>query len=112
MQSLWQCEVGQLSCRWSEVGRRDVYHSPWMDEALAVPSGYLPAVVLKGSFSGGAKGVRVRRVLLVIEFIVMANGVGQGVPFLFRLRNGHRLSHLLQQLLRGFAGFDGDAGAR
>ncbi len=33
-----------------------------------VMSGYLPAVVLKGNFSGGSKGVRTRRILLVIQF--------------------------------------------
>ncbi|HTJ14293.1 MAG TPA: ABC transporter permease [Dinghuibacter sp.] len=43
-----------------------------------VMSGYLPAIVLKGNFSGGARGVRVRRVLLVAQFTcaaVFASGI-------------------------------------
>jgi len=43
-----------------------------------VMSGYLPAVVLKGSFSGGAKGVRLRRILLVVQFTcasIFASGI-------------------------------------
>lgn len=37
-----------------------------------VMSGYLPAVVLKGNFSGGSKGVRLRRILLVAQFTCAA----------------------------------------
>lgn len=43
-----------------------------------VMSGYLPAVVLKGNFSGGTRGVRLRRVLLVLQFTcasVFASGI-------------------------------------
>jgi putative ABC transport system permease protein len=43
-----------------------------------VMSGYLPSVVLKGNFSGGTKGVRLRRILLVLQFTcasVFASGI-------------------------------------
>lgn len=43
-----------------------------------VMSGYLPAVVLKGNFSGGTRGIRLRRILLVAQFTcasVFASGI-------------------------------------
>ena len=30
MRSSWQTETGHLACRWSEVGQRVEYNSPWM----------------------------------------------------------------------------------
>ena len=44
MQSWWESETGHLMCRWSEIGMRDIYNPQWMQEALAVPSGYLTPV--------------------------------------------------------------------
>ena len=44
MQSSWESETGHLMCRWSEIGMRDIYNPQWMQEALAVPSGYLTPV--------------------------------------------------------------------
>jgi len=40
----WKTQTGKLACRWSEVGQRVQYHPHWMQQASAVPSGYLPPV--------------------------------------------------------------------
>jgi hypothetical protein len=40
--SVWQTETDHLACRWSELDQRFRYDPPWMREASAVPSGYLP----------------------------------------------------------------------
>jgi len=41
---IWGTEAGHLACRWSEVGQRARYNPLWMQEAVGVPSGYLPPV--------------------------------------------------------------------
>jgi hypothetical protein len=40
MRSSWQTETGHLACRWSEVGKRVEYNSPWMQETSHMQSGY------------------------------------------------------------------------
>ena len=44
MQSAWKTETGHLACRWSDAGQHIEYNPPWMQNALEVPSGYLPPV--------------------------------------------------------------------
>jgi hypothetical protein len=56
MTSSWQTQSGHLECRWSEVGQRVHYDSPWMQETPDIPSGYLPPIPDFASHSpfGGA----------------------------------------------------------
>lgn len=42
MKTSWESETGHLTCRWSEMGRREKYMPRWMGETAEAQSGYLP----------------------------------------------------------------------